>query len=768
VFGQEAEEPTEDVLTDMFTEEQRDQMAKSAENFHFQAETTRLLDILIHSLYSDRDIFLRELISNAGDALDKIRFVSLTEKSAMDGQDDLKVFIKPNEQAHTLSIRDTGIGMSKQELVDNLGRIAASGTAKFLESLESQDSLNLIGQFGVGFYSAFLVADEVEVITKSYKDDKQWIWRSKADGSFSITEDPRGNTLGRGTEILLHLRDDSADYLQQTRLETIVSRYSEFLTFPIELWTTRTEEREVPIEEDEEETETETDEDLEISEEETEEKPKMKTVTETIEEWKHLNEHAPLWTRSKDEITDGEYIDFYKTITKNYDEPLDWVHFKAEGEIDFDSLLYIPSRPPPGLYDNYYQNPSKLRLYVRRVLVNDQFDDLIPRYLNFVGGLVDSNDLPLNVNREQLARSKTLRVVGKKLTKKVLDVLRKLANQCSKEDEESAEEAEAEEEEGMEPEDNECKYTQFFREFGKSIKLGIMEDSSNKKRLSDLLRFESSKSNGKLISLDDYVERMGEKQKDIYFIAGESVDAVKASPFMDKFLKRDIEVLYFVDPLDEYVSQHLMDYDGHRLQAVTKEGIKLDKDNKAHKKYMEDLKKEYESFTDWLKELFSDRVDKVVVTDRLQSAPCVLSTAQWGWSANMERIAKAQAFGSKQNSMFMSKKTLEINTRHPIIRQLKELVAEDPDSVLVKDQASLLFDAALLDSGFSLDSTGEFTGRIHTILRHSLDIPDDAEVEEEQVFPEDPEEDEPAEQSLEELVDLDLDNLETAEMHDEL
>jgi heat shock protein beta len=380
----------------------------------FQAEVSRLMEIIIHSLYTDRSIFMRELISNAGDALDKIRFKSLTNKEELKTNPELDIRVKIDKESNSITIRDSGVGMTGQELRENLGTVAKSGTAKFLEAFaqgkDSGDALQLIGQFGVGFYSAFLVADEVIVVSKSNDDDKQHIWKSAADGQFTIAEDPRGNTLGRGTAIILKLKEDADEFLKQSRIEDLITRYSQFTQYPLLVWDKKVETEEIPIEKDEEELDEENEDDDELTaeddEDEDDEEELTKKIEKTIYSWKRLNENKPLWTRSKDDISEEEYQAFFKALTSSGDEAQAYTHFKAEGEIEFSSLLYIPKTAPFGFYDNYYSSKASLQLYVRRVLVADEFEDLVPRYLNFMKGIVDSNDLPLNVNREQLQKNK--------------------------------------------------------------------------------------------------------------------------------------------------------------------------------------------------------------------------------------------------------------------------------------------------------------------------------------------------------------------------
>merc|ERR1711871_552427 len=488
-----AEVDGQSITTDGMTDEEVEKLSESEEKFEFQAEVSRLMDIIINSLYKQKEIFLRELISNASDALDKIRFLSLSEDGILGEGDDkkLEIRISFDKEKRVLTLRDRGVGMTKQDLIQNLGTVARSGTTQFVEAVASGADTNLIGQFGVGFYSAYLVADKIQVVSK-HNDDQQHIWESTADATFSVAEDPRGDTLGCGTEIKLFLKEDASEFLEQSKLEDLVKRYSEFITFPIYLHKSKTESVEVPVEEEEEEgdeeeeegdeEEEEGDEDEEEGdEEEEEEEPKTKTETKTVWFWQHINDQPAIWTRDKSEISDEDYEQFFLSLTgkkggSDDDSPLSWIHFRAEGEIEFKSILYIPKAAPYDMYDNYYGKASGMRLYVRKVLITDEFEDLMPRYLNFIRGVVDSDDLPLNVSRETLQQHKVLRVMGKKLVRKALEMLRKLANKAKKEEEEDGDnegdKTDAEENDESEKKDP---YIDFWEAFGKNIKLGLIE-----------------------------------------------------------------------------------------------------------------------------------------------------------------------------------------------------------------------------------------------------------------------------------------------------
>ncbi|XP_031124709.1 endoplasmin homolog [Ipomoea triloba] len=707
-----------------------------AEKFEFQAEVSRLMDIIINSLYSNKDIFLRELISNASDALDKIRFLSLTDKDIL-GEGDtakLEIQIKLDKDKKILSIRDRGIGMTKEDLVKNLGTIAKSGTSAFVEKMQTSGDLNLIGQFGVGFYSVYLVADYVEVISK-HNDDKQYVWESKADGAFAISEDEWNEPLGRGTEIRLHLRDEAGEYLDEVKLKDLVKRYSQFINFPIHLWASKEFEKEVPADEDdveeEETSETSSSEEEETEEEdsekgEDEKKPKTKKVKETTYEWELLNDVKAIWLRSPKEVTDEEYTKFYHSLAKDFsdDKPLAWSHFTAEGDVEFKAVLFVPPKAPQDLYESYYNSKkSNLKLYVRRVFISDEFDELLPKYLNFLLGLVDSDTLPLNVSREMLQQHSSLRTIKKKLIRKALDMIRRLADE---DPDESSDKDKKDVEESGDENEKKGQYTKFWNEFGKSIKLGIIEDATNRNRLAKLLRFETTKSDGKLTSLDQYISRMKANQKDIFYITGTNKEQLEKSPFLEGLKKKNYEVIYFTDPVDEYLMQYLMDYEDKKFQDVSKEGLKI-KDSKA-----KELKESFKDLTKWWKgTLASDNVDEVKISNRLADTPCVVVTSKYGWSANMERIMQSQTLSDASKQAYMrGKRVLEINPRHPIIKELRERVVKDPEDESTKETAQLIYKTALMESGFNLPDPKDFASRIYNSVKSSLNISPDAVVEE--------------------------------------
>jgi molecular chaperone HtpG len=669
-------------------------MTTPIETFAFEAEISQLMSLIINTFYSNKDVFLRELVSNSSDALDKIRYQSLTDSSKLDSDSNLHIEIIPNSEKKTLTIIDTGIGMTKLDLINNLGTIAKSGTKNFMETIAKGTDISMIGQFGVGFYSAYLVANNVEVHSKN-NDDEQYCWTSNAGGTFTISIDENYQKITRGTHIVLHIKEDMLEYLEYTRIKEMITKYCQFIGYPIKLHVIKEREEEVVKEEKEvtvEEVVNQEKEEVTV-EEEKEEVVKKETIKIKYVEKEVLNSIKPLWTRNPDEVKSEEYVSFYKGLTNDWEEHIAVKHFSVEGQIEIKSLLFVPSKAPMDLFDNNKKKTS-IKLYVKHVFIMDNCENIIPEYLNFMRGIVDSEDLPLNISREILQQNNILKVIKKNIIKKCLELFSELSSDSDK-------------------------YKKFYEQYSKNIKLGIYEDSTNRTKIAELLRYNTSKSVDELSSLKDYVTRMKENQKHIYYIIGENLESVKKSSFVEQIVSKGYEVLYMIEPIDEYCMMQLKEFDGKTMVSVTKEGLELPEDE-SDKKQMEEDVIRYTSLCNKIKEILENKVEKVVVSNRLKTSPCCVVSSQYGWSANMERIMKAQALKDTSSMNYMTaKKHLELNPNHDIIKTLLERVESDSD---IKDIVLLLYETSLLSSGFTLDDMTNHSERIYDMITIGLQV----------------------------------------------
>lgn len=763
----------------------------AGQKFQFQAEVNRLMDIIINSLYSNRDVFLRELISNASDALDKIRFLALSKPSLLGEGDqaNLEIKVRANKDAGILEIVDTGIGMTRDDLIKNLGTIAKSGTNLFLkQASEAKDSSNLIGQFGVGFYSAYLVADRVTVTSK-HNDDKQYVWESGAEQTFTIYEDFEGERLGRGTKLTLHLKEDASEYLEEGKLKDLITKYSQFINFPIYLQTTEevdvevkdededknedadeeadTEEKSESEDKGDESTEDSDDDDIKVEDGDAKDnREEPKTKKEMRKNWTLVNENKPIWTRDASEISDEEYNAFYDGIAKLPGKPLARAHFKGEGDVEFKSILYIPDRPPVGLYSgSQEEEKDAIRLYVRRVLVTDKFEyGLLPRYLAFVVGIVDSDDIPINVSREMLQQSKTIDIIKRKLVRKALEMIKGL----TKEDEEEEDE-EDKDDSDEKTKDDKSKvkpYVSFWNKYAKSIKLGIIEDSANRARIAKLLRFRTSKTDtddpNDWASLDDYMDRMKEDQDFIYYHSGSDLATVRESPFLEKLIKKGYEVVYLTEAMDEHMIMQLPDYEGTKFMSISKDNFKFgEKDQKEEKKKNKVLKDKYKPLTKFLKTNLGDKVSKVKLSTRLSDSVCVLSTDQYGYSARMEIIMKAQAFADPDSFQYMTPKAkiMELNPHHPIVKEMLRLVESEEDDEKAKELGHLVYDTALIATGYLMDDNNDYAKRMYKWIGENIGV--DATVPVVEEYPEEEEEEAEERAESEDASELKEDGMET-------
>lgn len=666
---------------------------ENTETFAFQAEINQLLSLIINAFYSNKDVFLRELISNASDALDKRRYLSLQDKDELVADDRLEIRITPDTENNVLVIEDTGVGMTKTDLIENLGTIARSGTKRFMEALqEGKTDISLIGQFGVGFYSAYLVADTVRVVTK-HKDDDQYVWESNAGGTFSVS---KGNydDLVRGTRIYLTLKSDHLDYLKENNLREIIKKHNAYINFPIFLQVEK--DKEVVNNKDNEVEENE--DDGTVTEDVTPEKEPEK-VFEKVKEYEQINTDKPLWTRTPSDISEDDYKAFYKALADDYSEPIAWKHFSVEGQLEFSGLMYIPEYPPSEVVMK--EGSRNMKLFVRRVFIMDDCKDLVPDYLGFLKGVIDSDDLPLNISREVLQQNRILKQIKKSITKKAIELFTEMES------------------------DTPEKFSKFYDNFHKFLKLGVIEDKSNREKLLNLVRYPSLKSGDDAITLKKYVEQMPEGQSKIYFITGDNLQSVKVSPFLEKLKKKGYDVLFMTDPIDEYMMQHVTDYSDKKFACCTKD-VALTEETEDEKAKLKAIKDEYREVCIKMKEYIGyDQLQRVQVTTRLTSTPCVIVTDQHGWTANMERIMKAQALNMpSQHSWapFAARKVLEINPNHKFIQLIKDNLTDPDKESATRDLVMMLFEAAMLHSGFPVTDPNKFVDKLHRLIANGYSL----------------------------------------------
>lgn len=609
----------------------------SVEKHEFQAETRQLLRLMIHSLYSNKEIFLRELVSNASDAADKLRFLAIAKPELLGDDPELRIDISVDKATGTLTVKDNGVGMSRQEIIDNIGTIASSGTRKFLESLsgDQKKDAQLIGQFGVGFYSAFIVADRVTVLSKRADSDEAVRWESDGEGSYTLEASAK---MERGTEVILHLREDEKEFLEPMRLRHIIGRYSDHIGLPIRM------------------------------------------QKDEGHEWEVINQARALWTRPKSEIKDEEYQSFYQHLTHDHELPLAWAHHKVEGNLEYTSLLYIPARAPFNLWER--EHASGVHLYVKRVFVMDQAAELLPPWLRFMKGLVDSSDLPLNVSRELLQGNRTVEKIRSALVKRVLDMLDEMADK------------------------NPENYKKFWQIFGGVLKEGLIEDHANRERIAKLCRFSSTTdATGQNTSLADYLKRMPADQTAIYYITADTLAAAQASPHLEGFRKRGFEVLLLTDRIDEWVVAHLHEFEGKKLENVAAAQVELDE--KVETADAIKNKQDYESVLERVAKLLNTKIETVRLSKRLTDSPSCLTEGTNGMSRRMEKM-----FQQAGEKISYSKPVLELNAEHPLVQSLKGLT----DDETFEDFAELLYGQAVLAEGGQLDNPAAFVKRLNKLV----------------------------------------------------
>ncbi len=624
----------------------------SENKFEFKTEVNQILDLMIHSLYSHKEIFLRELVSNASDAIEKLRLESLSNEDILESDSNFKIKIYLDKNSKTVKISDNGLGMSKEEVIKNLGTIAHSNTKEFLKYLKEKNiesEAELIGQFGVGFYSSFMVADKVTVVTKrAGKDSSAVIWESKADGFYTVTDTEKS---GRGTDVILHLKDDALDYLEEWEIRTLIKKYSDFIEFPIVI-------------------------DVE----------KESTVVkgEKIKEEETLNSQKALWLRSKNEIKQTEYCEFYKHISHDYNDPLEIIHYNVEGLTEFTALLFIPKKVPFGIFHNHQKIGPML--YVKRVQIMENCEELLPPYLRFVKGVVESSDLPLNVSREILQSNKKVETIKKSLVSKILDTLKNMKK--SEYD----------------------KYLEFYLEFGKILKEGIHIDFANKEDIASILLFESTETeSGKFTTLDDYIKNMKADQNEIYYISGSKRKDLENSPYLEAFKGKNFEILFFTDEIDDFIMSGMMEYKGKKFKSATKGEIDIEKNKDKEKE------KDFKDFIDFMKDKLQGKVEDVRFSGRLTNSPCCLVTREHDIDPQMAKLF--EAMGQKTPEI---KRTLEINPNHKLIEKLNQLYKNDKSDKKLDDFTQLLFEHALILEGSKPENGNDFVNRVIDIMVDNL------------------------------------------------
>jgi heat shock protein beta len=698
---EETKKASAEVAAPAFTDEIFDLASNTeskGEHFEYQAQTSRLMNLIVHSMYVNPEVFIRELLANGCDAIDKLRRASFGKADlAAEISREAKVMVRMDKEAGTITFTDNGVGMSKAELKEYLGTIAKSGTAETLAKIqESKDASSLIGQFGVGFYSAFLVANQVAVASKSDQDPKQHLWISNADsGDYTILEDPRGSTLKRGTEIVLKLKPEHSKFLDQDEVRKAMETYASFYPYPIYLEVTTTVSEEVEVDADET-AEKKEDENEATVEDASSEKPTKKVVEKTVKEAVQVNSNKPLWMRDPKDCTPQDYTDLFKTMFKESDEPLTQIHFKAEGDVDFRGLVYIPKKAANFGFNSKEQPRATVQLYVRRAFITDKVDDFLPTFLSFVKVVVDSDDLSLNISRESLQNNSVLRTIKAKVLSKVFEAIKKLSTGDKK------------------------KYKQFFDSYGYALKLELANDDRYKSKIAPLLRYQSSKSAGELVALDEYIERKREGQKSIYYLAGSGVEEIEKSPFLEKLKAGDFEVLYMTDPVDEHTIRSLAKYEDFEFQNAASDGLKLPGESEEDSKKLAD---EFDPLLKFVQKVLPEDVEKATLSSRLVQSPCAVVASQFGWTGNMERVIMAQA-SAKDNPMlsFFStqKKIFEINPNHELIKKLLKSVKKNGRSKAARDVVFMLFDSSLVQSGYTLKNHKRFSDNIERLGLSSL------------------------------------------------